>query len=225
MATLATRHYDTRMGRCLTVVAVTLSCEEASSLWRHVITTGAWAVVSSPLTLSHDVNNDTIMDAVWPLISNTEVIAVNQAWAGHAGSVFKASDDTLTLGPIDHAAVSRDARATARDDAALAAAVGPATAPAWQYLYKPLAADGSRVAVLLMNAGDDAADLALDFSDVPGLACATSGSSCAGRDLWDHKDRGDFDATAGYVAAAVASHDAAFLLLTTAGGGTGAVVA
>ena len=26
---------------------------------------GAWCIVSSPLVLSHDVNNDTIMDAVW----------------------------------------------------------------------------------------------------------------------------------------------------------------
>jgi len=42
----------------------------------------AWAIISAPLTLSHDVNNDTIMDQVWPLISNREIIAVNQAWAG-----------------------------------------------------------------------------------------------------------------------------------------------
>jgi len=30
----------------------------------------AWAIVSSPLTLSLDVNNDTVMDAVWEIISN-----------------------------------------------------------------------------------------------------------------------------------------------------------
>ena len=39
---------------------------------------GAWAIVSSPLTLSHDPNNQTIMDAIWPIISNKEVLAVNQ---------------------------------------------------------------------------------------------------------------------------------------------------
>ena len=33
---------------------------------------GAWAIVSSPLTLSHDVNNATITDKIWPVISNTE---------------------------------------------------------------------------------------------------------------------------------------------------------
>ena len=39
---------------------------------------GAWAIVSSPLTLSHDPNNQTIMDAIWPIMSNKEVLAVNQ---------------------------------------------------------------------------------------------------------------------------------------------------
>ena len=33
---------------------------------------GAWAIVSSPLTLSHHVNNATITDKIWPVISNTE---------------------------------------------------------------------------------------------------------------------------------------------------------
>jgi alpha-galactosidase len=39
---------------------------------------GAWCIVSSPLTLSMDVNNDTIMDAAWPIVANTEAIAINQ---------------------------------------------------------------------------------------------------------------------------------------------------
>ena len=50
---------------------------------------GSWVIVSSPLTLSHDVNNQTIQDAIWPLISNTEVLAVSQSYAGHSGSPFK----------------------------------------------------------------------------------------------------------------------------------------
>lgn len=39
---------------------------------------GAWCIVSSPLILSHDLNNDTIGDQVWPIIANKEAIAVNQ---------------------------------------------------------------------------------------------------------------------------------------------------
>ena len=50
---------------------------------------GAWAIVSSPLTLSHDVNNDTITDFIWPIIANPEALAVNQEYYGHSGTVFK----------------------------------------------------------------------------------------------------------------------------------------
>jgi len=49
---------------------------------------GAWAIVSSPLTLSHDVNNDTITDFIWPIIANPEAIAVNQEYFGFSGSSF-----------------------------------------------------------------------------------------------------------------------------------------
>merc|ERR1711871_44714 len=62
-----------------------LSVEETRSHF------GSWAIVSSPLTLSHDVNNDTIQGAVWPVIANKEVIAVNQAYFGFSGGAFKAS--------------------------------------------------------------------------------------------------------------------------------------
>lgn len=161
----------------------------------------AWAIVSSPLTLSHDVNNKTIMDAVWPVISNPEVIAVNQAWAGHSGSPFKSSSVTVQLGPVNHAAVTRQMSVEE------AAAVGPATAPAWQYYYKPL---GKGVAVLLMNNADAATDLTLTFSDVPGVTC----KSCHLRDIWAREDLGVFDGS--YTAKSVASHDAPFIVISDA---------
>lgn len=34
------------------------------------------------------MTNDTIMDAVWPVISNPEVLEVNQAYAGFSGGPF-----------------------------------------------------------------------------------------------------------------------------------------
>ncbi len=64
----------------------------------------AWCVVSSPLTLSFDLANATEYAAYWPIISNTEAIAINQAWAGEAGHLVAASADTWT-GPIHHGAV------------------------------------------------------------------------------------------------------------------------
>ena len=48
---------------------------------------GAWCVVSSPLLLSTALADDATMDAIWPIVSNTEAIAVNQAWAGHPGRI------------------------------------------------------------------------------------------------------------------------------------------
>merc|ERR1712146_556466 len=56
---------------------------------------GAWAIVSSPLTLSHNVNNDSVTDRIWPVISNTEVLQVNQAYVGHSGTQFKTSEATV----------------------------------------------------------------------------------------------------------------------------------
>ena len=50
---------------------------------------GAWAVTSSPLILGFDLNNDDIMNRAWSIISNPEVIAINQDWNGHPGTRLK----------------------------------------------------------------------------------------------------------------------------------------
>merc|ERR1712070_6457 len=90
---------------------------------------GGWAIVSSPLTLSHDVNNDTIMDQVWPIIANTEAIAVSQSYAGFSGGPFKTSSSQVVLDRVNHAAM--DKRMTDEERAA----TGPTTAPSFQYMY------------------------------------------------------------------------------------------
>jgi len=50
---------------------------------------GAWCVVSAPLILGFDLNNGATMDRVWPIISNKEAIAINQAWFGHPGRLVE----------------------------------------------------------------------------------------------------------------------------------------
>jgi len=151
---------------------------------------GAWAIVSSPLTLSHDINNDTISDLIWPIIANTEAIAVNQAYVGDSGGVYESAEETVEL-----------------TDAFIEAAEGSArvTAPKHQYLAKPIG--GGRVAVLLMNSDAAAQNLEADFSQVPGLSCS---SSCTVRDIWNHKDLGKFD---GKWSGSVDGHDAAFIVI------------
>ena len=52
---------------------------------------GAWAVSSSPLILGFDLADAAKMDRAWPIISNTEVLEVNQAWAGSPGVRLHAS--------------------------------------------------------------------------------------------------------------------------------------
>jgi hypothetical protein len=50
---------------------------------------GAWAIISAPLYLSFDLRDGARMDRAWPLITNREAIAVNQAWAGHPGRLVR----------------------------------------------------------------------------------------------------------------------------------------
>ena len=94
-----------------------LSMEETRSHF------GSWAIVSSPLTLSHDVNDEATTDKIWDIITNTEVIGVNQAYVGDSGGMFKSGDAvTLTDAFID---------ANESEEAV--------TTPAWMYLSKPSA--------------------------------------------------------------------------------------
>jgi len=56
---------------------------------------GGWAIVSSPLILGLDVLNNTLLDQVWPVISNKEAIAVNQEWNNHPGSRVNVTSGSL----------------------------------------------------------------------------------------------------------------------------------
>ena len=45
----------------------------------------AWAISSSPLILGFDASRRETLERVWPIITNREIIAVSQTWAGLAG--------------------------------------------------------------------------------------------------------------------------------------------
>lgn len=156
----------------------------------------AWAIASSPLVLSHDVTDSAISDAVWPLISNPEVLEVNSAWAGHSGSPFYNSNATIDTLRLWNCCEDWQG------------AKGPPTIPSEQYWYKPLKTDGTRTAVLLMNHGDATSDLSLTFADIPGVKCTT----CHVRDIVARKDLGTFTNT--YIAQSVESHAASFLMIS-----------
>lgn len=46
---------------------------------------GMHCITSSPLILSFNVTNDTLVQLLWPIIANEEAIAVNRQWAGTPG--------------------------------------------------------------------------------------------------------------------------------------------
>ena len=58
---------------------------------------GAWCITSSPLILSHDLNDEKLEDNIWEIIANNEAISVNQAYMGDSGSMFLASHKIVNM--------------------------------------------------------------------------------------------------------------------------------
>ena len=52
----------------------------------------AWAIVSSPLTLSFDLTDDDALQRAWPVITNGHLLRANSAWAGSAGVRLRKTD-------------------------------------------------------------------------------------------------------------------------------------
>ena len=85
--------------------------------------------------------------------------------------------------------------------------------PASQVWVRPLASNAnSSVAALLVNAGDSARDVTLDFEEIHGWTSATVAEV---RDLWKHADVGS--ATGRYHAQGVPPHGSVFLRLDKQG--------
>jgi len=57
---------------------------------------GAWVITSSPLILGYDLNDESVTDKIWDIISNQEAIAINQQWEGHPGRLVKEWDPSNT---------------------------------------------------------------------------------------------------------------------------------
>jgi hypothetical protein len=109
----------------------------------------AWAIVSSPLILSHDVNDDEVTDRIWDIISNRDVLAVNQAYVKNdPGGVYFESNETVHI------------------------QVGGKNGwdiPLYQYHSKPLGGAKDQTAVLLLNSDNTTRQLTAHFADIPGL--------------------------------------------------------
>ena len=194
---------------------------------------GSWCIVSSPLTLSLDVNNATIMDAAWPVIANPEAIAVNQAWAGHSGGPFLTSQSGRSVplsfgsprGAAEAGVTLEGATVSIKEGASDTVARVSFSVPDWQYFSKPMEG-GGKIAVLLMNYRNDATNLTLSLADVPGLEVVCGGGggdgnasqACVVRDVWKRSDVGSFPFSSGIYETSLEAHDAAFITISA---GTG----
>ena len=73
---------------------------------------GLWCITSSPLVLSFDVTDRRALDRAWPVLSNAEAIAVNQAWVGSPGMLV-GTFDVGGHAPWEHHAAGGHANADA----------------------------------------------------------------------------------------------------------------
>jgi hypothetical protein len=78
------------------------------------------------------------------------------------------------------------------------------SSPSWQFFYKPIT--NGRTAVLLMNSDTSAQTLKVEWKSIPGVTC----TSCAVRDILEHKDLGSFQDS---YSVSVESHDVAFIVI------------
>jgi alpha-galactosidase len=155
---------------------------------------GAWCVTSSPLVLGLDVRSPQVMDAAWPIISNREALAINEAWAGGAGTRIARAPTNVTFSFCGSQYAS-----------------GCAVA-AWEVWSKPLP-NGGAALLVLNHAPAGAVDVSIELAQVPLLACGSgSGSACRVRDVWAHADAGT--AAGVFVARAVPPHDSVFVTLS-----------
>ena len=153
-----------------------------------------WCVLSQPLTLSLDLTDAAIVDAMWPIIANAEAIDVDQAWddARGAGGVLFESATNVTL-PFCSWGDSESC-----------------TLPAQQQFYKPLPGGGAAV-IVLNHANTTLVGARVEFAAVPLLACAAA-PSCAVRDITARADAGTF--VGAYPVPDLAPHASAFVRLS-----------
>jgi hypothetical protein len=190
---------------------------------------GGWAIMSSPLILAMDLRDAAELDAVWPIVSNREVIGINQQWVGDAGRIHSAST-VLALLPNCGSGKSCKRPSWLVLTKALPAAPTPVSAPATRVSARetapvsappPARPRTSRAAVMLMNNGDRRANISVDLSASPGIvglgSCdgdANAGGGCAVRDAW----RGvDLSNVTTLITAELDPHDSLLLVVTSEG--------
>lgn len=90
---------------------------------------GLWVITSSPLILGFDMLDDAKMERVWPIITNQEAIAINQAWFGSPGQLLMSRD--ASQHPDSHGFLNYSGALQAGDDIKIDNHTTVAAAEAW----------------------------------------------------------------------------------------------
>lgn len=151
------------------------------------------AVLSSPLVLGLDVRDDAAMDAVWDVIANKELLAVNAAWAGSAGTQIARAAANVTWSPCGQQIKS-------------------CAAGEWEVYAKPLPGGGAAVLVLNHANAGKTANVSVPLGAVPGLACGAAG--CKVRNIYTHTDAGVVSGS--FSVNELPAHDSVFVTLMPA---------
>lgn len=157
-----------------------------------------WCLLNSPLLIGTDLlhaSNDT-----FAILGAAELIGLNQDSLGVQG---RRVASTKSIGNKDWLSEA-DSLQGMPSDTAVPPPVPSGTLEVWA---KPLS-DGS-VGAILLNRGSSAADITVQFSDLPWLKNA---SSYTVRDLWAKSDLGT--ATSSYTGKAIATHAVDVLRIT-----------
>ena len=180
-----------------------------------------WAVTSSPLILGLDLRDKAATDFAWPIITNTEVLAVHAAWPAAPAGATRPQYSPGTMVATDAVFVG-----------------GTMKNSTWQVWAKNVSA--SSVAILLVNTGSKVQDVEVQLGGTNGIVpcrpagvcneshmqalCAPpcqdgstprrgGGTKITARDLWTRTPLPDIIGSM-FVAKQLAAHDSMFVLLT-----------
>jgi len=153
---------------------------------------GAWCILSNPLILAMDLRNTTMLDRVWPIITNREAIAVNQQWIGDSGRLHSNSSELVRIPNCGSGSSCQHAQWMV-----------------WTKALHPVAGKAeSMAAVFLVNNDDKVLNMSVSLASVHGLGpCGDNG--CSIRSVWDKQDL----SSAREVSALLAPHDSAFFVV------------
>lgn len=159
---------------------------------------GVWAIISSPLILGFDLTDELVMQSVWHVVANTEVLAISRTWVSSAdypsGRLVRNSSEYF------NATVERGAPGRFGSYEIL---------PVYQVWSKPLSfagsQGGSEVAVLVVNNSPLPTQVSFTLAEL-GISGAV-----AARDVWTHTDNGTITES---FSATLAPHDGVFFRLT-----------